>query len=64
MILGGGPSAPQLTRLYAIATAHGLDHDDVHELMAQYGAGSSRDLTRENYDDLIASIEGGFKEVA
>lgn len=55
-ILTTSPTVAQLGRLYAIAAAHGLDSDDVKELVAQMGADDPKNLTRAQYDDLVDSV--------
>lgn len=57
----GGPTPAQMRRLFAILREHGLDRDDLADLMEQEGLGGEpQALTREGYnllcDDLIPSF--------
>ncbi len=52
------PSQSQITRLYTIAGNSGLKHDQVHELIhSQFGKSSSKDLTIEEYYNLVAVLQ-------
>lgn len=52
------PTPAQLTRLFAIASANGWSNEHVKEqLHDRYGHESSKDLTREQYDDFCKFIE-------
>lgn len=62
----GGASAaltePQLARLFAIASDKGWSKEGVkHYMTRQFGVASSRDLSREQYDNLIRAIESDPK---
>lgn len=55
-----GPTEKQLKRLFAIAREAGVSNDDVKQYMQSVlGVESSKDLTREQYDQLCEAIESG-----
>lgn len=54
---GRGITPAQVNRLYAIASACWVTSAEVGELLEQLGVTEPRDLTRQQYDDLIATIE-------
>lgn len=61
----GGPTQAQMRRLFAILREHGLDRDDLAELMAQEGLGEDpQALTREAYDLLCDDLIPSFGRLA
>lgn len=54
----GALSEKQITRLFAIAKAHGWENSDVRNYcMSKWEIASSKDLTRAQYDELIKWME-------
>ncbi len=49
---------PQVNRLFAIANAHHVPKDDVEKYITEsYGLHSSKELTRDKYDAVVAWVE-------
>lgn len=50
---------PQRKRLYAITQEYGWSEDEVKDLIARYGKESSKELTMEEYDQVVETIQAG-----
>ena len=65
---GGGNatiiSEAQRKRLYAISQSSKVEEETVKELLSKYGWTSSRQITRDKYEEICNVIEGGPASVA
>lgn len=56
---GAKISDPQAKRLFAISKKAGWDTDALKAFLATVGVEHTRDITRDQYDDIIAAVECG-----
>ena len=57
-----GPSEAQLKRLFAIAKANDVTHDEIKAWLNERGVASSKDMTRAMYDDICQQMTVGMKQ--